>query len=84
MSHGLPVVTTPNCGEVVTDGVDGFLVPVRDAGALAKALQTLADDPERLEAMKDAARAVTARFGLEALDKNLRRLESRLMAGREG
>jgi hypothetical protein len=34
--------------------------------------------------MKDAARAVTARFGLEALDKNLRRLESRLMAGREG
>jgi glycosyltransferase involved in cell wall biosynthesis len=83
MSHGLPVVTTPNCGEVVTDGVDGFLVPVRDARALAKALQTLADDPERLEAMKDAARAVTARFGLEALDKNLRRLESRLMAGRE-
>jgi glycosyltransferase involved in cell wall biosynthesis len=84
MSHGLPVVTTPNCGEVVTDGVDGFLVPVRDAGALSKALRTLADDPERLEAMKDAARAAMERFSLDALDKNLRRLESKLMAGRAG
>ena len=56
MAHGLPVVTTPNCGEVVRDGIDGFVVPARDAAALTKALETLADDPERLEAMREAAR----------------------------
>ena len=33
MAHGLPVVTTPCCGEVVSDGVDGFVVSARDAGA---------------------------------------------------
>jgi len=83
MAHGLPVVTTPNCGDVVNDGVDGFLVPARDASALAKALRTLAEDPERLDAMKDAAKLATERFGLDALDKNLRALEAKLMAGRK-
>ena len=36
MAHGLPVITTPCCGEVVSDGVDGFIVAPRDAEALAK------------------------------------------------
>jgi glycosyltransferase involved in cell wall biosynthesis len=78
MAHGLPVITTPNCGEVVRDGMDGFLIPARDASALAKALETLADDPERLDAMREAARENVARFGLEALDQNLRHIEQRL------
>ena len=83
MAHGLPVVTTPNCGEVVRDGIDGFVVPARDADALAKALETLADDPERLEAMHEAARESITRFSLEALGKNLRALEQRLRPGAE-
>ena len=33
MAHGLPVITTPCCGEVVSDGVDGFIVPARCRGA---------------------------------------------------
>jgi glycosyltransferase involved in cell wall biosynthesis len=78
MAHGLPVVTTPNCGEVVRNGIDGFLVPARDATALAKALESLADDPERLDAMREAARENVARFGLDALDQNLRAIEQRL------
>jgi glycosyltransferase involved in cell wall biosynthesis len=78
MAHGLPVITTPNCGEAVRDGMDGFLIPARDVSALAKALETLADDPERLDAMRVAARENVARFGLEALDQNLRHIEQRL------
>jgi glycosyltransferase involved in cell wall biosynthesis len=41
MAEGLPVVTTPNCGEVVTHGVDGVIVPAGDSEALARALGTL-------------------------------------------
>ena len=37
MAHGLPVITTPNCGDVVHEGMDGFIVPVRDSQALADA-----------------------------------------------
>ena len=32
MMMGLPVVTTPNAGSIVTDGLNGFIVPVRDTG----------------------------------------------------
>ena len=78
MSYGLPVITTPNCGDVVTDGVDGFLVPARNAPALAEALLKLAEDPERLQAMRVSARERVTAFSLDQLDKDLRQLEARL------
>jgi len=78
MSYGLPVITTPNCGDVVTDGVDGFLVPARNAPALAEVLLKLAEDPERLQAMRESARERVTAFSLDQLDKDLRQLEARL------
>ncbi len=61
----LPLVTTdvPGCREVVSDGVDGLLVPVRDAAALASAIARLQDDPALGRRLGDAARTkVLARF----------------------
>jgi glycosyltransferase involved in cell wall biosynthesis len=56
---GLPLVTTdvPGCREVVTDGVEGLLVPVRNAGALAAAIARLQDSPELCASLGQAARA---------------------------
>ena len=48
MSHGLPVITTPNCGEVVSDRIDGNIVPIRDAKALAAAIEAYASDRSKL------------------------------------
>jgi glycosyltransferase involved in cell wall biosynthesis len=47
LSQGLPVVATRAGGipELVIDGVHGRLVPPRDAGALAAAIEALARDP---------------------------------------
>ncbi len=62
---GLPLVTTdaPGCREVVTDGVEGLLVPVRDADALAAAIARLHDDAELRARMGAAARTrVLAEF----------------------
>lgn len=55
----LPLVTTdvPGCREVVTDGIDGLLVPARDARALADAIARLQDDPVLARRLGDAARA---------------------------
>jgi glycosyltransferase involved in cell wall biosynthesis len=44
MACGVPVITTPHCGSVVRDGVDGFIVPIRDAAAVADRLQQLLED----------------------------------------
>jgi glycosyltransferase involved in cell wall biosynthesis len=53
-----PLITTdvPGCREVVTDLVDGLLVPVRDAHALARAIAQLQDDPALARRLGEAAR----------------------------
>lgn len=58
MGCGLPVVIT-DCGgmrEVVDDGAEGFIVPVRDASAMADRLQRLAADQELRARMGRAGR----------------------------
>jgi glycosyltransferase involved in cell wall biosynthesis len=54
---GCPVVATDvrGCRQVVDDGVTGALVPVRDAAALASAVESLAADPKRRRRMGAAA-----------------------------
>jgi phosphatidylinositol alpha-mannosyltransferase len=61
---GTPVVASdiPGYGEVVTDGLDGVLVPRGDAQALAGTLLELARDPERREAMSRAASVSATRY----------------------
>lgn len=58
---GKPIITTdaPGCRDVVRDGVNGYLVPVRDARALADALARFAAlAPEAKAAMGLASRAL--------------------------
>lgn len=56
---GLPLITTdvPGCREVVCDGIDGLLVPVRNGEALAQAIQRLQDAPEFARRLGVAARS---------------------------
>lgn len=58
MSGAHPVVASDVGGnpELVEDGATGLLFPVGDGEALADALMTLLDDPERCTAMGDAGR----------------------------
>jgi glycosyltransferase involved in cell wall biosynthesis len=55
---GLPLVTTdvPGCREVVTDDVDGLLIPAKDSAALAAAIVRLSEDPALRKRLGEAAR----------------------------
>jgi glycosyltransferase involved in cell wall biosynthesis len=64
MGFGLPVVTTPNCGEVVTHGHDGLIVPACDSKALAEALLSLVRDPKLVESMSQNALSKACNFRL--------------------
>jgi starch synthase len=57
VSQGLPVITTPNSGgtDILRDGVDGFIVPIRDADAITERLLQLHDDRVLLKQMSDSA-----------------------------
>ena len=65
MRCGVPVVST-DCphgpAEIIHDGVDGRLVPVRDAPAFARALIQLIEDEPGRRRMAAAARENAARF----------------------
>jgi glycosyltransferase involved in cell wall biosynthesis len=75
MSHGLPVIATPNCGQVVSDGIDGKIVPVRDAKALAEAIDSYASDRKTLAEASLAAREKAKQFSVAKLEEWLWQLE---------
>jgi starch synthase len=63
MASGLPVVVTPNAGaDAVRDGIDGFVIPIRSAKAIAERVEQLGRDDELRERMGRAARERALEF----------------------
>jgi starch synthase len=57
LSQGLPVITTSNTGapDIIQDGVEGFILPVRSVEAMVSKLELLHGDRHLLKCMSDAA-----------------------------
>jgi alpha-maltose-1-phosphate synthase len=62
LACGLPVIVTPNTGssEIIRDGHEGFIVPIRSADAIACRLETLHRDRDMLVTMSRQAQATAA------------------------
>jgi glycosyltransferase involved in cell wall biosynthesis len=60
MAMGRPIITTdaPGCRETVQQRVNGFLVPVRDASALAQAMEYFIQQPEHIQKMGYESRLI--------------------------
>ncbi len=58
MAMGRPIITTDTqgCRETVRDGVNGYLVPVKDVSALAEKMLAFCDNSARLASMGEASR----------------------------
>ncbi len=84
MAAGLPVVASaiPGYDEVVTDGVEGFLVPPREPRALSAAIERVLDDQELARAMADAGRRRAATFDWSVVVGQLEALYAEAAAGR--
>jgi glycosyltransferase involved in cell wall biosynthesis len=59
MAQGVVVITTAHTAgpDLISDGLDGFVVPIRSAEAIAEKLSLLQRDRELLRAMQTAAQA---------------------------
>jgi hypothetical protein len=73
LMSGLPVVTTPNAGSIVADGINGFLVPIRDTIQMAEKLRLLGDDAGLRRRMQEEAAATSGHASLEAYQGRLLR-----------
>lgn len=62
MAAGLPVITTENAGSVVRDGIEGFIVPIRDVQALASKIRFLYEHRSLRRQLGENARKRAAEF----------------------
>lgn len=80
-SCGMPVISTWHAGipEIVLDGQTGFLVPEKDADALAEKMLHLAEHPELWNRFGRAGRKhIEQEFSRVALTQNLEKVYNRL------
>ncbi len=62
MAHGLPVISTPCCGEVVEHNRSGFRVRPRAASDVADSIHRLLDEPDLLPTLSRGALARSRDF----------------------
>jgi glycosyltransferase involved in cell wall biosynthesis len=74
LSIGRPVVTTdaPGCRETVIDGLNGYLVPVKDADRLAVAMEKLIMDPGLILNMgKESRRIAVEKYDVRKVSHSI-------------
>lgn len=79
LASGLPVVTTPNSGSVVRDGIEGYIVPIRDVEALKEKMLLFYENKELREEMGRRARKRAEGFSWTAYRRRLGYLLSKLL-----
>jgi len=79
---GTPVIASAIAGysDVVTDGVDGVLVPPADPQRLAEELQRAHHEPERLREMGEAARRSAQRYAWPRIADQVTEVYERALA----
>lgn len=67
MASGLPIVATDHTAapDLIDDGVQGYVVPIRDADAIAEKLDLLRREPDLCATMGHAARRRATEFSWE-------------------
>jgi glycosyltransferase involved in cell wall biosynthesis len=81
LASGLPVITTPNSGSVVRDGLEGYVVPIRDARALAEKIAQLYSDRALRKDMGARARRRAEEYPWSAYRRRLAEFIRPLVAG---
>lgn len=86
MAHGVPVISTWNCGDVVLDGQNGYRVPACDASALAERIMNFVNNRSLASQMSEECMRTAKRYNLAAYAEGLhniivRRIEQHNSAG---
>ncbi len=71
MSHGRPVIVTDETGasDLVEDGKNGFVIPIRSPEAIAKHICWLHDNPDECKKMGKEARKTAEKYAWEDIRK---------------
>lgn len=72
MSYGRPVIASEGAGasELIEDGVNGFVVPIRDPRAIADRIDFLKKNPDKMVAMGQKARRKARNYTWDKIREN--------------
>ena len=65
MASGLPLVTTFNSGSLARDGIDGFIIPIRDVDAICEKVEKLYNDRDLVRQMGRSGRELISEYTWE-------------------
>jgi glycosyltransferase involved in cell wall biosynthesis len=73
MAMGLPVITTAHTAgpDLITEGIEGFIVPIRSPGAIAEKLDLLRREPDLRATMGEQARQRAREFTWEQYGRSV-------------
>jgi glycosyltransferase involved in cell wall biosynthesis len=73
MASGLPVIVSEHTGtdDLITEGQEGYIVPIRDPDAIAERLRALHASPDARASMGASARAQAERFTWERYGRHV-------------
>jgi glycosyltransferase involved in cell wall biosynthesis len=74
-AHGLPVIASKFCGQVVENGANGIILDEPSAACIARAVRDCIASPDRLVRLASAS-GVRDKFTIKALANQLRRLDA--------
>lgn len=82
LAMGLPVITTAHTAgpDFIQEGVQGFIVPIRDSAAIAEKLECLHREPERLAEMSRQARLRAREYSWDSYEQTLAACVGRALA----
>ena len=76
MAYGKPVIVTQGAGshELVEDGNDGFVVPIRDSASIKQKIEYFYDNPDEIKRMGSNARQKAKNYSWETIEKGYQKL----------
>ncbi|MCW5948149.1 MAG: glycosyltransferase family 4 protein [Pyrinomonadaceae bacterium] len=83
MASGLPTIATVNTAapDIISDGVDGFIVPIRDARALRDRIERLLDDTELRSSIGLRAReTIIANYTIGEYERRLSKMLATILS----
>lgn len=71
MSYGRPVIVSTGTGvaDLIQDGREGFVIPIRDSNAIKTSLEWFNDNPTEVRRMGRNARETSEKYGWESIKK---------------
>lgn len=82
LACGLPIITTPNSGSMVQDGIQGYIVPIRDVERLKEKILLLYENRELRQEMSRRARLRAEEFTWAAYRQRLGSILLNLLAAK--